>query len=170
VPSFRATENIFTGNRTQDSFSKLWLCSCNILLETNNTGLGAVLLRFSVSELHKPSSPGLENRTGFQGCGLCSCYLPFETNNFCLGAILLSFPSYRNRPHRDSNWGTFQEFWPSYILFLVSRSKHAKFDANRLIRSRAISEHTYLHIQIVNFIYGICHFKLIHIGLIAHWR
>jgi hypothetical protein len=42
--SYQATESIFTGTRTQDRFFLgLWPLSCN-LVETNNFGLGAVLL------------------------------------------------------------------------------------------------------------------------------
>jgi hypothetical protein len=57
------TPNIFTETRTQDSF---WICnlsSCNSLFETNNFGLGAVLLSCLVSELQEPPSPVLKLRT-----------------------------------------------------------------------------------------------------------
>jgi hypothetical protein len=57
--------NIFTETRTQGSF---WVCDlsfCNLLAETNNLVLFAVLLLPLVSELQKPSSPELEPRTAF---------------------------------------------------------------------------------------------------------
>jgi hypothetical protein len=49
--------NIFTETRTQGSFRVRDLCSCNFLAETNNFGLGAVLLSYLVSELQEPPSP-----------------------------------------------------------------------------------------------------------------
>jgi hypothetical protein len=42
------------------------LCSCNLVFETNNFGLGAVLLSRLVSELQETSSSGLEPRTVFR--------------------------------------------------------------------------------------------------------
>jgi hypothetical protein len=51
------------------------LCSCNLLAETNNFGLGAVLLSCLVSELQEPSSPGLELRTLFRSLTLLRSFL-----------------------------------------------------------------------------------------------
>jgi hypothetical protein len=59
--------NIFTKTRTQDSFRVCDLSSCNLLAETNNSVLCAVLLSCLASEIQKPSSPGLEPRTVFIG-------------------------------------------------------------------------------------------------------
>jgi hypothetical protein len=69
--------------------------------------LSTVLLFCSVTELQKPSSPGLEPRTDFCDCFLFSNYLPAQTNNFGLGTILLSclVPRYRNHLHWNSNPG-----------------------------------------------------------------
>jgi hypothetical protein len=75
VLSFRATETIFTGNGTQDSFSSCDLCFCNLLFETNNFGLGAVLLSCLVSELQETPSPGNELRT-LSGVLTLLCFLP----------------------------------------------------------------------------------------------
>jgi hypothetical protein len=52
--------NIFTGPRTQETFSGLWFLSCNLVFETNNFGIGAILLSCLVSTLQELSSPGLE--------------------------------------------------------------------------------------------------------------
>jgi hypothetical protein len=65
VLSYQATQNI-NGTRTRDRFTGLWLLRCNLLVETNNFGLCAVLLSSFVSELQKPPSPGLEPRTSFR--------------------------------------------------------------------------------------------------------
>jgi hypothetical protein len=46
------------------------LCSCNLLAESNNFSLGAVLLLCLVSELQELPSPGLEFRTLFQSFDL----------------------------------------------------------------------------------------------------
>jgi hypothetical protein len=121
------------------------LCFCNILFETNNFWLGTVVLSFLVFKVQKPSPPGIEPRPVFRGCGLRFCNLLFETNNFDLGAVLLSCLVFKlHKP--SSPWielsTLFPEFWPCYILFMVSRNKHAKFGANWYIRSRVISEQT----------------------------
>jgi hypothetical protein len=50
---------------------------------------------------------------------------------------------------------TSSEFWPSYVLFLVSRNKHAKFGANRCISFWDRTEHTYKHTYNFNFTYHI---------------
>jgi hypothetical protein len=63
VLSYLATESKFTGTRNKDRFPGLWPLPCNILVETNNFGLGAILLQCLVSELQKPPSLGLELRT-----------------------------------------------------------------------------------------------------------
>jgi hypothetical protein len=57
--------NIFTETRTQDSLCVFDLSSCNLLAETNNFVLRAVLLSCLVSELQKPPSPGLKPRAVF---------------------------------------------------------------------------------------------------------
>jgi hypothetical protein len=133
---------IFTETQTEDSFRVCDLSSCN-LSETNKFCLGAFLLLCLVLEQHKTSSSGLEPRTVFRRCFVRFYNLLFETNNFNLGAILLlclvselqetPFPGIGLR-------ALFTEFWPSYILFLVSRNKHTKFGSNQFIRSRAVSE------------------------------
>jgi hypothetical protein len=154
VLSFRPTENILIKTRTQDSFRRYGLCSCNILAEINNFGLGAVILSCLVSELQKTSSPGIEPRTVFQGFDLCFCNLLFETNNFCLGAVLLSclVSELQEPPSPRIKLRTLPEFWPSYVLFLVSRNKNAKFGANRFIPSRAIVREK-INRQTYNFIF-----------------
>jgi hypothetical protein len=63
--------NIFTGTRTRDSFRVCNLCSCNLPAETNNFVLGSLLLSCLITELQKPSSPGLDPRTDFRVYGLC---------------------------------------------------------------------------------------------------
>jgi hypothetical protein len=62
--------NIITATRTQGRFRVCDLSSCNLLFETNNFGLGAVLLSCLVSELQEPSSSGLELRTLFRSSGI----------------------------------------------------------------------------------------------------
>jgi hypothetical protein len=75
VLSYRPTETIFTGTRTQDRFSGLWSVSCN-LVEKHNFGLGAVFLQRLVSELQNPPSPGLKLRThsGIDLSEIPSCF------------------------------------------------------------------------------------------------
>jgi hypothetical protein len=104
--------NIFTDTRTQDSFRVCDLSSCNLFIETNNFGLGNVLLLCVVSKIQKSLSLGFEPRTFSQ--------------SFDLSKL---------------------------SLFLVSRNKHTKFDANRYIHSRPISEHIHTHPHNFNFIY-----------------
>jgi hypothetical protein len=67
--------NIFTETRTQDSFWVYDLSSCNLLAETINFGLGAILLSSLVSELQKQLSPGIELRILF-GVLTLLCSLP----------------------------------------------------------------------------------------------
>jgi hypothetical protein len=105
--NFQAIKTIFTRTQTQDSSPEFGLCSCNLLAETNNSDLGAILLSCLVSELQKPSLPGLEPGTVLLGCGLCPCYLLTKTNNFGLGVILLSC---KNNLHQESNPGQFFRF------------------------------------------------------------
>jgi hypothetical protein len=64
----------------------------NIFTETrtHNFGLGAAFLSCLVSELQKPSSPGIEPGTVFWSCGVCFCNLLVQTNNFDHGTVLLS--------------------------------------------------------------------------------
>jgi hypothetical protein len=50
------TEAIFIGTRTLDTFFySCGLCFCNVLVETNDFVLGAILPSRLVSELQKPS-------------------------------------------------------------------------------------------------------------------
>jgi hypothetical protein len=60
--SFRVTETSLTGIRSHDSFQDCDVCFCNLLFETNNFGLGAVLLSCLVSELQETPSAGIELR------------------------------------------------------------------------------------------------------------
>jgi hypothetical protein len=53
-------KRIFADTRTEDSFRDSDLTSCNSLVENSGVVLCAVLLSCLVSELHKPSSPGVE--------------------------------------------------------------------------------------------------------------
>jgi hypothetical protein len=63
--SFRATDMIFTRNRTQDSFFRgCGLLSCD-LLETDDFGLGAILLSFLLLQTEEPPSPVIKLRTPF---------------------------------------------------------------------------------------------------------
>jgi hypothetical protein len=56
---------------------------------------------------------------------------------------------------------TFLQFWPFYVIFLVSRNEHAYFGPNRFVCSRAISQqagrhayiHTYIHTCTYIYIY-----------------
>jgi hypothetical protein len=87
--SFQVTETIFTGTRTRDSFRVCDLCSCNLLVETTNFGLGAVLISCLVSELQKPSSPGL---------GLWTLFRSFELSkipSWFRGFLVYPFSSYK---------------------------------------------------------------------------
>jgi hypothetical protein len=60
--SFDIIENYYYISKPRTFFRCCGLCSCNLLFETNNFGLGAVLLSCSVSELqerhHQDSNPG----------------------------------------------------------------------------------------------------------------
>lgn len=49
----------------QEVFQLFGLCFCNFLIETNNFGLGTVLLQCLVSKLQEPPLPGFELRTIF---------------------------------------------------------------------------------------------------------
>jgi hypothetical protein len=105
--------NSFTETQAQGSLQVCDLSSCNLLAEMNKFYLCATLLSCKVSELHKPSSSGLEPRTVFRCCGLCSCNILAKTNNFGLGAILLSFlvselqkPSSLAIKPRRVSWGS----------------------------------------------------------------
>jgi hypothetical protein len=53
--------NIFTRIRTHDSFLICDSCSCNLPAETNNSGLGAIILSNLVSELQKHSHRDLNS-------------------------------------------------------------------------------------------------------------
>lgn len=61
VFTLRATEIISVGNRAQDMFSGLRLCSCS-LAETGNVVIGPVLLPCLVFALQKTSLMGVEAR------------------------------------------------------------------------------------------------------------
>jgi hypothetical protein len=93
------------------------------------------------------------NRTQDSFLGSWSFFLYFSLWNKQLwswrrSSIVLSFRT--KRTALTGNWthDIFPEFWPCCVLFLVSRNKHPKFDANRFIRYRAISEHTYIQTYI----------------------
>jgi hypothetical protein len=51
------------------------LCSCNSSFETNNFGLGTVLLSYLVSELQETPSPGIDLMTFFPA--FCPYYVLF---------------------------------------------------------------------------------------------
>jgi hypothetical protein len=109
--------NIFARTRTQNSFTVCGLSSCNLLAETNNFVLYAVLLSCLFSELQKPSSPGLEPRTVLRFVALVPVISsPKQTILFFTPFFYRAyFLSYRNRLHRDSNPGQFSGMW---LLFL----------------------------------------------------
>jgi hypothetical protein len=120
------------------------LCFCNILAETSNFGLDVVLLSWLVSDLQKPCSSSLKARTAFRGYGLCfGNLLRNKLWSWRRSYIVLGFQATRASLTGNHTQDIFPKSWPSYILFLVSKNKHAKFVANRLIPSRVISEHTY---------------------------
>jgi hypothetical protein len=60
VRNYYPQPSIFTETRTQESFRVCDLCFCNLLAETNNFVLCAVLLSCFVSELQEPPSPIIE--------------------------------------------------------------------------------------------------------------
>jgi hypothetical protein len=62
--------------------------------------------------------------------------------------VVLSFRATWTALTRTKTQDIFPEFGPSYVLIPVSRNKYAKFGANRLISSRATSEHTYKLINV----------------------
>jgi hypothetical protein len=101
------------------------------------------------------ASLGIELRTFFWSSGLCFCILLLETNNFSLG--VLSFRATGNALTGNRTETLFRSFEPA-VLFLVSRNKHAKFGANRYIRSQAISEQTHKP-TISTFMQGYLGFK-----------
>lgn len=112
------------------------LCLSNILFKTNTLDLG-VVLSWQVSELQVPTSPGHEPKTVIfsRACGLRSYNMLFETNN-CFACTIL--PSYLVTELQEPPSSglelrtTFRNFDLSEILFLASRSKHAKFDTTWL--------------------------------------
>jgi hypothetical protein len=141
VLNFRATENIFIGTHSQSSFQGFNRCSCNLLAETNTFGIGAILQSCLVSELQKPSSPGLGPRTViFRDCGLCSCNIPAETNNFGLGAVLLScLVSEIQKPSSPGlKHGT--EFWGSGLRFCNLLFETSSFGLGAVFLSCLVSE------------------------------
>jgi hypothetical protein len=118
VLSYLTTETIFTGTGTQDTFSWLCLsyglCSCNLHAETNNSGLGAVFLLCLVSELQKPSSPGLESRSF---SGLWPSFLQSPRRHKQLlswrrSSIVLSFRATETTLTGTRTSDIFSEFWP----------------------------------------------------------
>jgi hypothetical protein len=87
VLSFRGTETPFNVNRTQDSFRSYGICFCNLLFETNNFDLGAVLPPCLVSELQEARSPGFELRTIFpEFWSFCILFLVSRNNRAKFGA------------------------------------------------------------------------------------
>jgi hypothetical protein len=103
--------NIFTGTRTQDNLRVCNLRSCNFPAETNNFVLGSVLSCL-VTELQKPSSPGLKPSTDFEGYGPCPTLAYLKQTILVLTPFFYHplFPGNRNNPHRDSNLGHFRSF------------------------------------------------------------
>jgi hypothetical protein len=116
--------NIFTG--TQDSFRDCSPCSCNLPVETNSFVLDFVLIPCSITELQKPSSFGLEPRTGSRSYSLCPAIslLKQTTSVFALFLYRFQFPSYRNCPHRNSNSGQFSGFL-TFLKYLPCLKEHA---------------------------------------------
>jgi hypothetical protein len=84
IISFQGAENIFSRFRTYD------LYSCN-MIETNNFGLGPVLLSCLVSELQTLTSPGLEPRTIFRTFDLSKIFSWFQG----MPNLVHSFSSYK---------------------------------------------------------------------------
>jgi hypothetical protein len=141
-------------------FRGCYLCFCNLLFVTNNFGLDAVLLSCLVSEQQKPCSPGIKPRTVFWGCGLFSLLSPLRNKQLWPwhhSSITISFRATGTAFTEKQTQDTFPEFWPSYVLFLVSRNKHAKFGVNKFIPSQAISVRTNIlinmHTHNFNYIY-----------------
>jgi hypothetical protein len=60
--SYRAIGATCTGTQTQKEFSSIWSYSCNHLVETNNSNLGAFRVSCLASELEKPPAPGFKLR------------------------------------------------------------------------------------------------------------
>jgi hypothetical protein len=80
---------------------------------------------------------------------LPSCNLHRETNNFALGAVFF----YRSSQATGTDSRYFPPFWPSYVLFLFSRNKHAKFGGRWFITSRVRNERTNIHTQKTQLMY-----------------
>jgi hypothetical protein len=76
--SFQGTEIIFIGLEPRMVFRVCDPCPCNLLAETSESGLGALLLSCIVSNLQKTSSPGFEARTVPRSFGLYKMFSWFQ--------------------------------------------------------------------------------------------
>jgi hypothetical protein len=111
--------NIFTGTRSQDSF---WICDLSsyiLLADTNITGLDAILLSCTVSELQEPPSPGLELKKLFPSFDLlCSLlvsknkHAKFDTNRFTPSRAI-SEHTYKHKQNHNFNFTYLR------VLFIV---------------------------------------------------
>jgi hypothetical protein len=68
------------------------LCCCNLLFETSNCGLGAVLLSSLFSELQEPPSPRIELRTLLRSFNSCILFLVSRNKHakFCANRCIPS--------------------------------------------------------------------------------
>jgi hypothetical protein len=146
-------------------FSTLFMESC-VGVTTIGVATPGVVLSASCCMASRRSSSHVECCVGFGMMGVASLGLglPASCDMPSLGSSLYSESPLRNkqlwswrrssamlsfRATRTTFTGNrtldnFPEFWPSCILFLVSREKHAKFGVIRFYHSRAISKHTYI--------------------------
>jgi hypothetical protein len=127
---------IFTKTRIQGNFRVCDLSPCNYLAETNIFCLGTILLPCIFFELHKPFSSALEPRSVFSSA---MAFVPVIASSkhfqwWCRSSVTLSCQAegiILAEIEFRTYFSGFQPPPPPRLLFQVSRSKHAKFGANR---------------------------------------
>jgi hypothetical protein len=116
----------------------------NLLAEKNKICLGAGLILRLVFEIQESPLLALETRVMFRCGSLYSCNILAETINVTPGAVLPSCLVFELQellsPGIEPR--NLSHFLPSYVFFIFSGNKHAKFGANRFIPSLVTVEHT----------------------------
>jgi hypothetical protein len=74
---------------------------------------------------------------------------------WCQSSVMLSFQAMETALTGSWTWDTLPEFWPSCVLFLNSRNKHAKIGVYGFVCSWAVSEHTDKRTDSFNFVHEI---------------
>jgi hypothetical protein len=130
------------------------LCLCNLIFETNNSGLGAFLMFCLLSEPQKNLHRDLNTGQLFGGCGLRFCNVLFVTT--CFSAVILSclFSELQGTALTGNRTqGICPEFLSSFAVFPFSRNKHAKSGVHKHFYSQAINKTTNKYNNNFNFEY-----------------